>query len=76
MIEDRMEGYPPFYNSLVDAHEAQRDELHWLKAKVADLEDRSCRNNIKIRGIPESVSQAQLVHYTQDLFKCVLPTLT
>lgn len=46
------------------------------KQKVADPGDRSHCNNIKIRCIPESVSQAQHSHYAQDLFKCVAPTLT
>lgn len=48
-IEDKMGEYA----SLVDAHEAHRYKLHWHKAKVADLEDRSRWNDLKIRGIPE-----------------------
>lgn len=48
-----------------------KDELAWLKVKVADLEDRSHHNNIKVRGISELVPQAQLAHYVQYLLKCV-----
>lgn len=75
-IEDKMGEYASSFNSLVDAHNAHRYDLQWLKAKVADLGDRSHRNNIKIRGIPVSVQHAQLAQYVQDLFKCVAPSLT
>lgn len=34
----------------------------------ADLEDRSRRNNIKFRGIPEAVKPPDLTHYIQQLF--------
>lgn len=44
------------HNTLdVDVHNDQEDGMEKLKAKVADLEDRSRRNNVKIRGMPESV---------------------
>lgn len=48
------------FNELVDAHNERDDEISWLKAKVADLEDRSRWNNVKIRGIPESVTAPDL----------------
>lgn len=41
------------FNTMVEAHNDHDDEISWLKAKVADLEDRSIRNNLKIRWIPE-----------------------
>lgn len=43
------------HNSLVDAHNHLEDELSSLAEKLADLEDRNRRNNIKFRGIPESI---------------------
>lgn len=49
-----MGEYASSYNSLVDAHNDQSEEVAWLKAKVTDLEHRSHRNNVKLRGIPES----------------------
>lgn len=61
---------------MVDAHAAQSKEIAWLKDKVADLEDKSRRNNIKIRGIPESTSSMQLPQYAQELFYTLVPTMS
>lgn len=63
------------FNTLADAHEAHCDYLQWLKAKVANLEDRSHQNNIKICCFLESVQLAQLSQYVPDLFRSVTPSL-
>lgn len=68
--------YATSYNSLVDAHNDQSEKVTWLRAKVADSEGRSRRNNIKIRGIPETTQTSQLKKYTCDLMKVYLPTLS
>lgn len=52
------------------------EEVTWLKNKLADVEDRSGRNNIKIRGIPESVLQNDLRQYVQDVISDILPDLS
>lgn len=36
-------------------------------AKLADLEDRNQRNNMKLRGVPESISNSELTPYIQQL---------
>lgn len=46
-VEQKMGEYASC-NSLVDSHNDQSDEVIGLKAKVADLEDRSRWNNIKL----------------------------
>lgn len=61
--------YASSYNSLVDAYNDQSEEVTWLKAKVADIEDRSCKNYVKIWGIPEAKQPAQLQKYARDLMK-------
>lgn len=43
---------------------------------MADMEDRNRRNNLKIRGIPETVEQGDLLEYATTLFKEILPDLT
>lgn len=48
-VENTMGEYS--FNSLVDAHNAHTEEITWIKDKIADLENKSRRNNIKIRGI-------------------------
>lgn len=44
-------------------------------AQVADLEDRSQRNNVKIQGVPETILPAQLHQYACDLIKQFLPSV-
>lgn len=61
--------------TLVDTNTDQADDIVWLKAKVADLEDRSKRNNLKVRGIPESITMSQLPYYVRDAFLTAIPTL-
>lgn len=74
-VEDKMCEVTSSFNALVDSHTSHQNDLMFLKAKVADLEDRSCRNNLKIRGIPETVQTHQLPHFVRDLFKAAVPNL-
>lgn len=60
------------FNDLVDAHNDRDDEMMQMKIKLADLEDRSRRNNITFRGIPETVKPPDLKKYL-DVMKVVLP---
>lgn len=39
-MEHKMEEYASSFNSLIYAYEVHRNDLHWLRAKVVDLEDR------------------------------------
>lgn len=48
-IDDKMTEYHTAHNDLGHSF-TEQDDLLWLKSKVADLEDRSRRNNIKIQG--------------------------
>lgn len=61
------------HNTLVDAYNDQSEDISWLKGKMADLEDRARRNNVKICGVPEAVQPAQLQEYDRDLMKAYLP---
>lgn len=75
-VEDKMYEVTSSFNALVNSHTSHQDNLNFLKAKVADLEDRPHRNNLKISGIPETVQTHQLPHFVRDLFKAVVPNLT
>lgn len=55
------------HNGLVDAHGLLDDEVTTLAAKLADLEDRNRRNNVKLRGVQESVQPSELSSYVQQL---------
>lgn len=75
-VEQKMGDFSGAHNDLVDAHNALEDEVAALSAKVADIEDRNRRNNVKIRGVPELVSPSDLSSYVQQLIKAVLPSTT
>lgn len=62
-------------NDLVDTHDHTRKEHHWVRAKMADREDRSRHNNVKIRGIPETILPADLNSYARKLISTLLPDL-
>lgn len=47
-IETRIGEYATTINDLVDAHDTAEEEQTWIKEKLADLEERSRRNNLKI----------------------------
>lgn len=64
------------FNDLVDANDRRDEEIEVLKIKMADMEDKNKRNNIKIRGIPESVQQHDLRDYVSQLFKALLPDMS
>lgn len=76
-VEQKMDEYSASFKTLVDAHNTQSEEIAWLKNRfVADLEDRSRRNNIKLRGIPETIPAPQLLQYGQTLFSTLIPALS
>lgn len=51
-------------------------ELTLLRNKIADLEDRSRCNNIKFRGVPETVATPELPAYLLRLMKTLTPDLS
>lgn len=60
-------------NEVIDSYEAVKEEQSWVCAKLADLEDRSRRNNIKLRGVPESIPPADLPRYAKELMYTIMP---
>lgn len=68
-LEQKMGEFASSYNTLVNAHNEQDDEMMWLKAKTADLEDSSHRKHVKMWGIPETIQLAQLQLYAASLCK-------
>lgn len=62
-IESEIGEITTSFNDMVDANGNREEDIEWMKANLADLEDRSRRNNVKIRGIPESVQPSVLKEY-------------
>lgn len=62
-LERKME-YVLAYNELVDSHSAHSADLSWIKDKLADLEDRSRRNNLKLGAYPNQFWLLNSLIYT------------
>lgn len=60
-------------NDILNTQEDQAHDTKWIKDKIADIKDRSCRNNIKIHGILELVQPTDLSSYARGLIKAILP---
>lgn len=74
-VESKMGDFSAVHNDLVDAHFELEEEIKHLKLKVADLEDRSRHNNIKFRGIPKNVKNADLKQFLCAIMSDLLPTI-
>lgn len=72
-IEHKMADFTWSHNLLIDSHSALEDEVARSANKVLGLEDRSRRNNIRIRGIPETVIPDSLNQFLTDLLAIILP---
>lgn len=66
-METKVTELSQTHNKLVDSHKDQEAEIKWLQTKIADIDDRTCRNNVKFRGIPETVQPTALNEYLQRL---------
>ncbi|XP_040190604.1 uncharacterized protein LOC120922368 [Rana temporaria] len=75
-VENKIEKQSKTVNNLVNAYRDQMDDADWMRAKIADLEDRSRRENIKLRGVPESIAQADLQKYAGDMIMVLLPDIS
>lgn len=75
-VEGEMEKQAHTVNNLVDAFKEQMEDTDWMRAKIADLEDRSRRENIKLRGVPESITQADLQKFAGDMLATLLPDIS
>ncbi|CAH2222132.1 Hypothetical predicted protein [Pelobates cultripes] len=71
-MEQKLDECADAHNCLANKVPDYEATLNSYKIKVPDMEDRSRRNNIRIRSILETVLAAGLNNYLQDMF----PTLT
>ncbi|CAH2300985.1 Hypothetical predicted protein [Pelobates cultripes] len=74
-MENRMGEYAEAHNDMADHVQHLEQELSACQNKLMDLEDRSRRHNIRFRGIPEAIKQADIAAHLTDLFKTLAPDL-
>lgn len=63
-------------NGVIYIYDDVREEQTWIWAKLADLEDRSRRNNAILGGIPESIMPADLPKYVKELMHLIIPEVS
>lgn len=59
-LEKHVSEMSKAWKQLLHAHDHHSDEIQKIKLKLTDLKDRSKQNNIKFRGIPETVHPNEL----------------
>ncbi|KAG9488630.1 hypothetical protein GDO78_004919 [Eleutherodactylus coqui] len=59
-LEGRIVEFVVAHNSLMDTHNKVEYDIAAIKLKLAELEDRSRRNNIRFRNILEPIRGSQL----------------
>ncbi|CAH2247220.1 Hypothetical predicted protein [Pelobates cultripes] len=74
-VEQRVEEQTSAHNELADQMHNLQQLLDQSQRKIMDLEDRSRRQNLRIRGIPEEVSQQDLHPFLIEYFKALTPEL-
>ncbi|CAH2314826.1 Hypothetical predicted protein [Pelobates cultripes] len=61
-------------NELVDKIQKMEASNRQFQEKLADLEDRSRHNNIRMRGVLETVLSNAIPQYLTEVFKAILPS--
>lgn len=72
-MENKISEFATAYNKLVDVHN-DTEEPRNLTIKLADLVNGSHSNNVKLRGIAETVPPLDLEQYVQQLIATLLPS--
>ncbi|KAG8579381.1 hypothetical protein GDO81_010854 [Engystomops pustulosus] len=72
-IENKMTEITTAHNDMADVTISMEEQLQSMQAKLADMEDRSRRNNLRFRGVRESVKPDDLTEYLTDYFSLLLP---
>ncbi|CAH2285461.1 Hypothetical predicted protein [Pelobates cultripes] len=74
-IREKMEETTTAHAAFEDRLEDIEKRLSLHETKITDAEDRSRRNNIRLRGVPEDVGTQDLTAFTTELFGAVLPDI-
>lgn len=69
-----MGDFATTFNELVDAHTERKEDVEWLKAKMADLKEQSRCNKVNIYGTPETIQLAELRIFFIKLISTFLPS--
>ncbi|CAH2252610.1 Hypothetical predicted protein [Pelobates cultripes] len=72
-IEEKMEESLDAHNQLAAHVNTLQSTILTMEHKLMDIEARACRNNLRLRNIPETVTLAELQAYLHDFFHALSP---
>ncbi|CAH2277674.1 Hypothetical predicted protein [Pelobates cultripes] len=72
---NQVEEFTAAHDSMADKVEELESRLEHYENKRMDLEDRSRRNDLRLRGIPEEVRPQELRAYATEFFCSILPDI-
>ncbi|CAH2316605.1 Hypothetical predicted protein [Pelobates cultripes] len=75
-VEKRLHSQEQSHLELVDTVKMLQRQVNQQGEKLADAEDRSRRNNLRIRGIPDNIDVVELANYAQKMLKAVKPVVS
>ncbi|KAG9468069.1 hypothetical protein GDO78_013818 [Eleutherodactylus coqui] len=73
--ESKMVDLVKSHNSLIDAHYDLEGSVAKLQQKLTDLEDRNRGNNVKLRGVSEKISNAEITGFVIRFLRKILPDI-
>lgn len=73
LLETKHDELSLAYTYLRKEHETLSDTVIQLQSHLKDLDNRNRRNNLRMRGIPETVTD--LLPSVQKLFRSLLPDM-
>ncbi|CAH2250625.1 Hypothetical predicted protein, partial [Pelobates cultripes] len=74
-LENKVETHAAADNTMLTKIQQLEAHISSHDNKLADLEDRFRRNNLRLRGIPESVAVGDLQAFATSLFQNLCPDL-
>ncbi|CAH2284990.1 Hypothetical predicted protein [Pelobates cultripes] len=73
LMEHRMGEYAEAHNDMADHVQKLEHQLETYQVKLMDIENRSPRKNVRLRGIPEDIQQANIMEFLTGYFKTLVP---
>ncbi|CAH2249130.1 Hypothetical predicted protein [Pelobates cultripes] len=74
-MESKMDEFASAHNDLAMHVEQMEQKLTDTDVKLADLEDRARRNNLRLRGMPETTLPENLQAYVRGLLQAYAPEI-
>ncbi|CAH2306632.1 Hypothetical predicted protein [Pelobates cultripes] len=74
-MEDKYDEFATAHNDLATNVEQLSTQLKNMEEKLIDMEDRSHRNNLRLRGIPEEIPNDDLPSFIRGCLKAHAPEI-